>query len=182
MRLVAGHDRHEAIGRILRRADAIPVFAAAPGLVDQLADRDRGSARLAGQPFPVPWQQCDFAGHHAEPRPARSSACRRLRLEIVRGGPDVADRQASQHLIEVAAQIKFDRFAGGAIEDEDRGIVAPLQYFLGRAGDLAQITSGNAPVGLESHIGWDRRRIHGNILCVLRQYYPDKSPGSIKSG
>src|ERR1700739_4955405 len=52
---VAGHDRHETIGRFLRLADAIPVLAGPPCRVDQFAQRDRGAARLPGQPFPVPW-------------------------------------------------------------------------------------------------------------------------------
>src|ERR1700722_9739028 len=66
MRLVAGHRRHETIGRVLAFTNPILVLAAAPRVVDQLSDRHRCAAGLPRQPFPVPRQQGDLARDHAE--------------------------------------------------------------------------------------------------------------------
>src|SRR5687768_13812682 len=69
-RQVAGHDRHEPEGALLRPPYTVLAALQAAGLVDELAQRHRRAAGLAVQPFPMPRQERDFPRHHAELRPA----------------------------------------------------------------------------------------------------------------
>src|SRR3984957_13448628 len=56
MGLVAGHRRHETIGRFLRPTDAITILAGSARAIDQFAQGDRSPAGLLRQPVPVPRQ------------------------------------------------------------------------------------------------------------------------------
>src|SRR5258708_36084350 len=65
-RQIAGHRRHEMIGRVSCGAAAIAITARATRLLNQLAQCHRGAAGLCPEPFPVPWQQRHFAGDDAK--------------------------------------------------------------------------------------------------------------------
>src|SRR6185437_11426046 len=161
MRLVAGHRRHETIGRLLAFANAILVLAAATRVVDQLPDRHRCAAGLPRQPFPVPRQQGDLARDHAELWTAGAAARRRYRPDIrSRGGC----RQPRQHVIDAAAKIQIDRVAGRAVEDQHSDVIVAVERLFGRPRHLVQIAGGNPAIAAEGDKGRVGRRIHRQIL------------------
>jgi hypothetical protein len=63
---VAGNGGHEAVGGLARGAHGVAIGVHVARVLDQLAQRDRGTAGLAAEPVPVPRQQRDFARDHAE--------------------------------------------------------------------------------------------------------------------
>ena len=100
---------------LMRAAIAVAIGAA--GLLDELAQRDRGAAGLSGEPFPMPWQQRHLARDHAELRPAAAARLVRCCFSRHRG----RDRgEPRQHLGIAAAQVEVDRPARAVAEDRDR--------------------------------------------------------------
>src|SRR5260370_22944120 len=82
-RQIAGHRRHEMIGRLSCGAPAIAITARPTRLLNQPAQCHRGPAGLWPEPFPVPWQRRDFAGDDAKFGPPATT---RLRHRKVVGG------------------------------------------------------------------------------------------------
>lgn len=66
----AGHvscDRcYEVISSFLRLAPSVGFRMRASGFLNQFAQGNRGAAGLCGKPFPMAWQQRDFARYYAE--------------------------------------------------------------------------------------------------------------------
>jgi hypothetical protein len=79
-RSVPRHGRHEPVSRLLPLADTILAFVHTPGHFHELAKRDGRTSRLTVQPVPVPRQQRDLTGHHAQFRAPRTSRARPVRI------------------------------------------------------------------------------------------------------
>src|SRR5690349_6894819 len=73
---IAGHGQHEPVGRLLRLPDTFLALVRTFGLVDKLAQGNRGASWLPAEPIPMSRQQGDFAGDHAKPRPAGATGGR----------------------------------------------------------------------------------------------------------
>ena len=100
----------------------------------------------------MPRQQRDFTGDHAEFWPARTA--RRGLLGIVDGSARGGRRgQPRQDVVGRSAKIYFHDLAGVLLEHKDRGMLAPVEHLLGRAGNVSEIARRDAAVSFEGNIG-----------------------------
>src|ERR1700722_450528 len=104
MRTIASHGGEKAICPLLHAAAMIATMLIARGFFDELAQGDRGAARLAGEPGPVAGQERDLAGNDAQFRPTGATP---RSLARARG----AQREFGAFLDvgEAAAKIDLDR-------------------------------------------------------------------------
>src|SRR5260221_2026340 len=151
MRPVAGHYGHEAVGRFLPEADTLRVLVHAPRFVDKFSVRDRGPAFLLRQPIPVPRQQRDFARDHAEFRAAWTAWCGDRGIFVRRRR--CGRRNSRQDVVDRTAKVDIDRRAGSAFENQDRGVLTPVERFPRGARDVAETSRSNTSVSLEGDIG-----------------------------
>jgi len=181
--LVPGDGGHEAVGHGAGLAHPVLDLGGAPRHLHQLAQRHRGSAGLAGQPFPVPRQQRDLARHHPEFGSAR--ATRRLgqgqrvgfapmimhcKVRIGCGRALGLRLQTRQYFLGRAAPVQFDDLGGGVVEHQHRQggrvVCRGVQCGLGRQGYLGQGPLREAAATLEGGAE--------GVWCAHKKY-PDKN-------
>ena len=113
------------------------------GLVDEPADRGRGTARLRGEPVPVAREERDLAADDTEARAAGAA----VRVCGVAGvGPAwrrVESEYPGEELHWRAAQIEVDRLAGDRVEDDRSAIEARGLGGLRREGDVGELAGGD---------------------------------------
>ena len=145
---IARHRRHEAVGSVLRCANAVLADVGAHGMLDELAQRDRRAAGLARQPVPMTRQQRHLVRDNAEFRAAGTA--RRVAGGWSRSARCRVPRQARRSGF---AQIDLDRLAGRGIEDENGLVLVALGGFLRRQRHAGEVARGDADVALEGNNG-----------------------------
>src|SRR5579872_811559 len=149
-RSIAGHGRHEVIGRVARCSLPVAVAIGAPRLVDQFSQRDRRAAGPGVEPFPMPRQQRHLARDHAQFRTAAAARLARLRFRL--DGRWRRLGEPGDDFLVRSAQVEIERAAGRIAENDDRrSLAGPLH----RECDLGEGPRDEAPLALKGRETWD---------------------------
>lgn len=93
----------------------------------------------------MPWQQGDFAWHHAESGAAGSTANDWLSYRL--------GREARQNIVNTAAEVDVDWVARMLVEYQQGACCARVECLLRRAGDLGKGSVGKAFLTIERDTG-----------------------------